>query len=156
MKLIYLILSFCATLSFFSCSKEVEFFDFTPFEEKGWSHKNSIKYLTYISYRPNDSAYLYAPCFLEYKGLKPYLNSPKHDILFVIETNPKDTVFLKKHLKSKKWCYEKFLVVYETPEFFKKVKGVKGISYIFDNDGKVIALSNPSLKNFKTIMDRHN
>lgn len=141
------ILLFSITLA--GCAKQVDSFDFTPFKEKGWVGKNSRKYLTFIRFNPSKPEYLFFSCDLEYKKLKPYLNSSKLDVLFLIKTNEKDTAILNKYLASDRWCYEKYIVTFEEPMLFRHDIG---ISYLFDKNGKIIALTNPSLKTFKKLI----
>lgn len=124
--------------------------DFTPFEEMGWIRADNNKYLIYTSFHPSYPDYLYFSCDMEYQKLKPYLDSPDIDILVLIKCAKKDTLALQDYLKSDRWCYDKYVITHKTPELFK---GFMGASYLFDKNGKVIALTNPSLPNFKKLME---
>ncbi|MDD3569228.1 MAG: hypothetical protein PHT92_12595 [Bacteroidales bacterium] len=147
MKTLWILL---LSITLAGCTKQVDSFDFTPFKEKGWVGENSKKYLTFIRFNPSKPGYLFFSCDLEYNKLKPYFNSPNLDILFLIKTNVKDTAVLNKYLASDRWCYEKYIVTFKEPDLFRRDIG---ISYLFDKNGKIIALTNPSLKNFKKLVE---
>lgn len=138
-----------------SCKRNLpEDFDFSDFIERGLANANNKKFLTYLIVSRNDFSGLEMTCMLGIpKALEPYILSPSHDVLFLIEVPEEDKDFILDYLKE--WCFEDYLLTSKTPEFFKiaKKNQVKGISYLFDKRGRLIALTNPSLPNFKDIMD---
>jgi len=147
--LIIVIFSCIAT----SCSQKTKRFDFGAFESKGLSVKGNKKYLTWVNVHNKDYTGMRFFCNMYSKPLEPYINSQSVDVVFLIDADAKDSLEINEKLK--KWCFQKYIVTYKTPDFFKlaKKQGVKGVSYLFDKDGFEIALTNPSYSNFKKLME---
>ena len=137
-----------------SCKEKQEKFDFSCFVDAGMTDDNSKKFLTYINVHGGEYSGLEFVCDMYVKPIKPYMDSQTLDILFLIDAPANDSLRLKKYLKN--WCFCNYIVTYNTPDFhfFKESRqyNIKGISYLFDKNGEVIDLTNPSMPNFHTLM----
>jgi len=135
-----------------SCREKNKSFDFSLFVEKGLANDDNKKFLTYINVHGGYFSGMDFVCDMYIRDLKPYLDSPNHDILFLIDAPKKDSLAVKNALKE--WCFDSYIITYTTPDFFKlhRQQNVKGISYLFDKNGVKIGLTNPSFKNFHELM----
>jgi len=127
--------------------------DLSCFEGKEWCRKSNRKFVTWGSvHNLNDTGLPYC-CYLYKESLEKFMDSPSVDICFIIDANARDSTEAKRMLEG--WCFKNYVFTYSTPRFFSLAKrqGVKAISYMFTKEGKVIELTNPTLPNFKRLME---
>ncbi len=154
-----LLISLFAFIMLNSCTKEKDFFDFYEFEQAGMAHKSNKKLLMYINLHTSglyEMEGLEFSCMMGMPGLlKPYIESEHHDVLFLIDVPEDKLDRLKERLND--WCFDSgFLITHTTPPFFKlaRTQGVKWVSCLFDENGQYIAHTNPSMPNFRKLMDK--
>lgn len=131
-----------------------KYFDFAEFEEKGLAKPGNKKFLSYLIVNRHDVSGIDMECMMgRPQALYPYIDNPNVDVLFLIEVPEKDKEFIEAYLQ--KWCFKDYLITHKTPDFFKLAKRnkIKGISYMFNKNGKVIALTNHTMPNFKKLME---
>ncbi|TVR43330.1 MAG: hypothetical protein EA394_01320 [Bacteroidia bacterium] len=143
----------------YSCKREKEFFDFFDFYQAGIAHKSNKKLLMYINLHHPSSYQMEGLEFSCMMGmphlLKPYIESEHHDVLFLIDVPEAKLDRLKERLDD--WCFDSgYLITHSTPPFFKlaRTQGVKWVSCLFDKNGLYIAHTNPSMPNFRKLMDK--
>lgn len=132
-------------------------FDFSHFESAGMACGSNKKLLIYINLHATSFSQINGLDFscmmgLPYK-LRPYLESEKHDVLFLIDTPEAKLGWLETKLES--WCFaDNYLITHSTPSFFKRAKAqrVQWLSCFFDEHGVFVDHTNPSLPNFKVLM----
>ncbi len=129
-------------------------FDFSELIESGHAKPGNKKFLTYL-YIDTANTFPLGFCCTMYSGplLDHFIESPKHDVIFLIEMPEDQSSYLKPILES--WCFDNYAVIYQTPDFFKpqKKSNVTGISFVFSSDGKELAMSNPSIPGFRQVME---
>ena len=146
-------------LFFFSCKKEtaVQYVDFSNFAKHGWSRPSTKKFVTWINLRTCNLSSLnffkdvYQGKISSTWKLDDYYNSNKVDVLFLVEASIEDSAWVKKALKD--WPFPHSLLTYDGQQFFHPYRNCGGLSFIFDKDGKFIAETNPSMPNFKRLMN---
>jgi len=137
--------------------KKNQDFDFSHFELEGMAYGANKKLLIYINLHANNLSQINGLDFSCMMGLpnqlRPYMESEKHDVLFLIDTPEEKLDWLEARLED--WCFESnYLITHSTPSFFKRTKAhqVHWVSCFFDENGSFIDYTNPSLSNFKDLM----
>lgn len=142
-----------------SCDRNREFFDFSEFSQAGMSHSPNKKLLIYINLHDaqiSKSTGLDFSCSMGLPHqLKPYIESENHDVLFLIDTPEDKLDWLNERLEN--WCFDRdYLITFSTPSFFMEARKqrVQWISILFDKNGLYIDHTNPSLSNFRKLMEQ--
>ena len=77
-----------------------------------------------------------------------YKGSPNHIIVFYVEAVKSDTSAIRNFFEE--WGYQS---VYISKTTKMNDSGITAISYILNNRGEILHCTNPSLSNFKQLMD---